>query len=53
MAKSLLMSENATVIANVGELLVLQIDPKVCSVNSRQKNAGDERVGGRNVDLDL
>lgn len=47
------MSDNAAVIANVGELLVLQTDPKVYSVNQRQKNAEDERVGGRNVDLDL
>ena len=46
------MSDNAVVIATIGELLVLQTNPKISSVSSRQKNAGDERVGGRNVDLD-
>ena len=52
MAKSLLMSNNAAVIATVDELLILQTDPKVYSISSRQKNAEDERVRGRNVDLD-
>ena len=52
MAKSLVMSDNAIVIATVDELLVLQTNPKVYSVSLRQKNVGDERVGGRNVDLD-
>ena len=46
------MSDNAVVIATIGELLILQTDPKVYSVSSRQKNVRDERVGGRNVDLD-
>ena len=46
------MFDNATVIATVSELLILQTNPKVYSISSRQKNAGDEKVGGRNVDLD-
>ena len=46
------MSDNAVVIATISELLVLQTNPKVSSVSSRQKNVGDERVGGRNVNLD-
>ena len=52
MAKSLLMSDNAAVIATIGELLVLQTNLNVYSVSLRQKNVGDERVGGRNVNLD-
>ena len=46
------MFDNATVIATIGELLILQTIPKVYSISSRQKNAGDEKVGGGNVDLD-
>ena len=46
------MFDNAKVIATVGELLILQTNPKVYSISLRQKNARDEKVGGRNVDLD-
>ena len=46
------MSDNAAIIATIGELLVLQTNLKVYLVSLRQKNVGDERVGGRNVNLD-